>query len=108
MEASIELSLFAIDILNRKGPVTVYTGIAQHNLFLEEELSPEKYEELCESDIIKIGKSGKNINKSDLRAFFEDLKSRKDQEIFNNDRTYIFEGVTKNEKTSSYWIDWGS
>ena len=108
MEASIELSTFLIGIFGKKGPITVNTGIAQHNLFLEEDLGEEEYNKLLEEDEIEIGNKAKKINKSDLRAFLETLKSRRNQDVFHNDRTYIFEGITKDEKSGTYWVDWGS
>ena len=111
MEDSIQFGEFVLNILYKTGPIKVDTFIAKHNFFLEEDLGCEKYEELCEEDVISIGKPGKKIDKSDIKDFFKALRTRKNQSIFCNDRTYIFEGIkldTRYDVKSFWYIMWGS
>lgn len=104
---NVELSNFIIDIFGKKGPKTLDTQMAEHNFFLEEDLGEEKYQKLVEEDKIDIGREGKNINKTDVRAFLKAFKERQSLEVFHNDRTYFFEGIEMINDTN-YEIIWGS
>ena len=107
MMYNIELSTFIIDIFGKKGPKMIDTQIAEHNFFLEEDLGEEKYQKLVEEDKMGIGREGKNINKTDLRKFLKAFEERQSLEVFNNDRTYSFEGIEIVDD-NNYEITWGS
>jgi len=107
MESSIELALFAVEIIGGEGPILVDTCIAQHNFFLEEDLGEDEYDKLCKEDVIEVGCKGRKITRLDLKILFAALQHRRNQEIFQNNRTYIFEGVTEQDK-NLYTIDWGT
>ena len=106
MSINVELAKFVIEIFGRKGPKVFDTKIAEHNLFLEENLGEETYQRLVGEDGIVIGREGKTINKSDLKSFLEAFEARQNLEIFQNDRNYIFEGVGAGD--GEYFVDWGS
>lgn len=122
MEGIVEFSEMIIDIMGKKGPIKVNTYIANHNFFLEEDLDEKEYDKLCDEDVLIIGREGKAIGKTDVRKFLKELNDRKNMPIFNNDRSYYFEGVEKVEKTTKdeinfiatsqdscdYFITWGS
>jgi len=114
MEAAIEFAEVIVDIMGKKGPVKIDTLIAAHNLFLEEDLSQEEYDKLRDEDVLTIGREGKAIGKADVRKFLDELHERKSMPIFDNDRTYVFEGAKKDTKVENketwgeYYITWGS
>lgn len=116
MEAALELGEMITDIIGKKGLVEFDSYIAKHNFLLEEDLDEKEYDKLCDEDVLIIGREGKAIGKTDVRKFLKELNDRKNMPIFNNDRSYYFEGVEKVEKTTKdasqdscdYFITWGS
>lgn len=101
------LSDFVVDVFGRKGQITLDTCIARHNILLEEDMEDKKFDKLVEDDTILIGRSSKPIGKKDMHLFFDKLEKRFKDDIFQNDRSYFYEGIRKVDD-DLYAIDWGS
>lgn len=116
----LEIAMFAIDLIGKIGIVTVDTGIAEHNIFLEDSVM----EELRPKDIMTIGwHEHERITKRDVKRFLKLVAKRMRAEVFNNGRSYFFEGIYPTNTGSyivegntlmpkkiekSYYISWGS
>jgi len=94
------------DILKIKEPVSIYTCILEHNVYLCEEFPELTYEEIEDQDTIVI--HTQNKTKKDISGFFEKIKSNKlMQKSLKSGRSYFFEGIKKEDDTH-YIICWGS
>ncbi|WP_113905741.1 hypothetical protein [Aliidiomarina celeris] len=94
-----EVLSLAQELVGKQGPIELNTGIYDHNIFLEEDRSAE--------DIVVLGEDKSEITFAQLIELFEQLDSLVDDLSDETERSYFFEGITKNSATS-YSFNWGS
>ena len=111
LNSEFKLVKHFIDMFGRNAPIKIDTGIAKHNFMLEDKLKKngeqDIWEELLVEDIYFIGIEGKRVTKKDIQEFLIDVESRGKMKIFDNGRSYYFEGMTKKDD-GSYEFEWGS
>ena len=95
-----EISRFILDIYLKDGPIRVDTGMIAHNYEAQEKHNLDEFE-----DILVIGEEGREIVKSDIEKFLNELS--KNMELLDNGRSYFFEGIRKHSD-KEYNMLWGS
>ena len=111
ISSELELVRCVVDIVGRNGPVYVDTGIAKHNYMLGDKMEKQGKEAewlgILAADIKPIGEEGRKITKKDIQNFLDVAEARGKMKIFDNGRSYFFEGMNK-KSDDSYEFLWGS
>lgn len=105
--AFTDVAIFAVDLIGKEGGIKFNTCMVEHNYDLENELSTATYRALEQEQTFRIGKKGEPITKKQVREFLGKLQKYIERDVFQNGRTYFFEGIEKRGSTS-YAIMWGS
>lgn len=95
------LSKTLISMLDREGPFVIDTKIAAHNIDLDDG------NDWLDKDKITIGQDGQKVTKTDLCDFLTAVQKYGETPVFNNGRSYWFEGVKQYDRKSFRFI-WGS
>lgn len=98
---------FVIDILDQDGGIKFNTAMVDHNYDLANDISKSEFKQLKNHQTIIIGVKGQPITKNDIKTFLTTLYNYMQQEVFQNGRSYCFEGIHK-VKHNKYEIHWGS
>jgi hypothetical protein len=91
-----------LHMIGRTGPLTIDTEIAQHNILL----SAKESEKYAIKDIFIVGTAGKKVERGDITKVLEQIKAYRNNKVFDNGRSYAFEGIEY--KNGSYNYCWGS
>ena len=102
----IDIAIFANGLIGRNGGIRFCDRLTDHNIYLSEEISSEEYQELEQQQLIVIGVSYLPITPLDIGEFLGKLRDRLELKVFDNGRTYIFEGIHEINPTT-YEIMWG-
>jgi hypothetical protein len=100
-----DFAIFAVDLIGKEGGVKFNTCMVEHNDDLD--LPKKAYRALEKEQVIKIGEKGVPITKEHIREFLGKVQEYCCRDVFNNGRSYFFEGIEKTG-AKSYSIMWGS
>jgi len=87
------------DIVGKKGPVGIDTGIYKHNLLFEDK------DKKC--DVYMLGEDGNEITIDQMVALFSMLDDLVDKLMSKTWRSYYFEGMVQ-LSDNEFYICWGS
>jgi hypothetical protein len=98
-----------LEILGKPGPIKFDSQIASHNDDLKKpkSMSEANFQALKDGEVMYIGEPGRRVTKEDCLKFLQELEAYAKQRLFDNGRSYIYEGVSA-QKDGSYQTYWGS
>lgn len=113
LDSEIELVKSFLQICGQEGPIVIDTQIAAHNYMLEDKLKDtgkeNQWKKHIKEDKFTIGKEGENITPNDIYLFLDYAKKRGKRKVFDNGRSYFFEGIMPSkQKDVHYELCWGS
>lgn len=111
-EMGIEMTRWVLGMIGKQGPIEVLSGIFYHNSINSEDvMCKNEYDKLEEGENIMLGEKDKIVTIEDCFNFLHKLEKYANNPVFDNGRSYIFEGIVENEQDKeieSYVILWGS
>jgi len=102
----IQLATIMLNLVGKTGPITIDTCAVDHNYALQNEISDEKIKELTEQGIFTVGKNNSVVTKDDLVEVLEQIGEYLSDEVFENGRSYWFEGFYPSNNALCF--RWGS
>lgn len=103
----IDLAVITNNLIGKNGGVRFYTQMVDHNIRLAGTIPDREYRRLDRQQRIIIGTNGIPITTNDIQEFLTTLRDQVALDVFDNGRTYNFEGIEE-ITPRKYMILWGS